>query len=212
MSRAMRRVWLGMSILLMLTGMLFSQDTADLVNLAAMDSTIIIDLKYATADNFFGDTLYSANICLLRRAVAERLIEVQRDLREQGYGLKVWDGYRPLSVQKKMWEKVPNDNYVADPKTGSNHNRAAAVDVTIVDLEGNELEMPTRFDDFSEKAGSAYPIVSEQALKHRTILQEAMCRHGFETITSEWWHFNDKDRRLYSVLDVPLDQLMNQKK
>jgi len=212
MNRNVKRIWLGVSILLVLAGMLFSQETTDLVNLASLDSTIIIDLKYATADNFFGDTLYTANICLLRRAVADRLIEVQRDLREQGYGLKVWDGYRPLSVQQKMWEKVPNDNYVADPKTGSNHNRAAAVDVTLVDLAGNELEMPTRFDDFSEKAGSAYPHVSELALKHRTILQEAMCRHGFETITSEWWHFNDKDRRVYSVLDIPLDRFLNDRK
>lgn len=207
MKKTLFRVWFVLWVLMLFSGALFSQDTGDLVNVADMDSTIVIDLKYATTDNFFGDTLYSANICLLRKTVAERLVRVHRDLLEQGYGLKVWDGYRPLSVQKKMWEKVPNPNYVADPKTGSNHNRGAAVDVTLVDLQGNELEMPTGFDDFSEKAGTNYPDVSTHALKHRTILQEAMCKQGFEKINSEWWHFNDPDRKQYSILDVPLKAL-----
>ena len=207
MKKSLFRLWLALFLFFVLAGAIFSQETGDLVNIAEMDSTIVIDLKYATSDNFFGDTLYSANICLLRRAVAEKLVRVNRDLRKQGYGLKVWDGYRPLSVQKKMWEKVPDDNYVANPKTGSNHNRGAAVDVTLVDLQGNELEMPTGFDDFSEKAGSVYPNVTKQALKHRTILQRAMRKQGFQTIRSEWWHFNDKDRKQYSILNVPLKAL-----
>ncbi len=207
MKKIYLKLWFVVLVVSMVAGSLFAQETSDLVNIADMDSTIIIDLKYATTDNFFGDTLYSANICLLRKTVAERLVRVQQDLRKKGYGLKVWDGYRPLSVQKKMWEKVPDANYVANPKTGSNHNRAAAVDVTLVDLQGNELEMPTGFDDFSDKAASANPNVTEKALKHRTILQQAMRGQGFETIRSEWWHFNDPDRKKYSVLDVPLKKL-----
>lgn len=207
MKKIYLKLWFVLLVVSIVAGSLFAQETGDLVNLADMDSTIIIDLKYATTDNFFGDTLYSANICLLRKTVAERLVRVQQDLQKKGYGLKVWDGYRPLSVQKKMWEKVPDANYVANPTTGSNHNRAAAVDVTLVDSQGNALEMPTGFDDFSEKAASAYPDVTEKALKHRTILQQAMRKQGFETIRSEWWHFNDPDRKKYSVLDVPLKAL-----
>ena len=202
-------------IVLLLQGCLFTvaaQEKIDLVNITELDSTIIVDLKYATAENFLGDTLYTANICLLRRDVAERLVKVQKDLRKQGLGLKIWDGYRPLSVQKKMWKKLPDHRYVADPAKGSNHNRGAAVDVTLVDLKGNELKMPTAFDDFSEKAASDYPYTSPEAIKNRKILQEAMKRHGFQPISSEWWHFNDKDIKKYSVLDIPLDYFSRKKK
>jgi len=196
-------------IILILPVVIFAQeDQADLVNISDLDSTIVVELKYATKDNFLGDTLYSANICLLRKAVAERLVKVHRLLRKKEYGLKVWDGYRPLSVQRKMWQKLPDPKYVANPKRGSNHNRGAAVDVTLVDLDGNELEMPTYFDDFSPKARSDYPNASEAAKANRKILQDAMRSQGFLTISSEWWHFNDKDRKKYSVLDVPLDKFI----
>lgn len=186
-------------------GSLRSQPLTDMVDIRTMDSTIVIDLKYATAENFLKDTLYSANICLLRKAVAERLVKVQKYLNKKGLGLKIWDGYRPLSVQKKMWKKLPDPKFVADPKQGSNHNRGAAVDVTLVDMKGRELEMPTGFDDFSEKAHIKSTDISEEAQKNRQILQEAMKRFGFNPILSEWWHFNDKDIKKYSVLDVPLD-------
>lgn len=185
---------------------LTAQTDADLVNISTLDSTIIVDIKYATADNFMGDTLYSANICILRRAVAERLVKVQQSLREQGFGLKIWDGYRPLSVQQKMWEKMPDPKYVANPQYGSNHNRGAAVDVTLVDSLGNEVEMPTEFDDFSDEAASGYPYGSKKALKNREILQRAMRAQGFTTIKSEWWHFNDCDVKKYPVLDIPLEK------
>ncbi|NOZ62255.1 MAG: D-alanyl-D-alanine dipeptidase [Calditrichaeota bacterium] len=189
----------------------FSQQETDLVDITALDSTIIVDLKYATADNFMGDTLYSANICLLRKDVARRIVEVQKELRQMGLGLKIWDGYRPLSVQKKMWKKVPDSRYVANPARGSNHNRGAAVDLTLVDKNGKGLEMPTGFDDFTEKAGSNYPNVSETAKKNRELLKKVMMRHGFKPITSEWWHFNDKNIHDYPVLDVPLNVLKKKK-
>ena len=183
----------------------FGQHEIDLVDVSTLDSTIIVDLKYATADNFMGDTLYSANICLLRKDVAKRLIDVQKELRRMGLGLKIWDAYRPLSVQKKMWQKIHDPRYVADPAKGSNHNRGAAVDVTLVDKSGKELEMPTGFDDFSEKAGSNYPHASPEARKNRELLKKVMIKHGFKPISSEWWHFNDKDIKKYSILDIPLD-------
>jgi len=203
------RYWFVMTIfVIMLPGFILAQQPGDLVDITELDSTIVVELKYATADNFLQDTLYSANICLLRRAVAERLVKVHHSLRPLGLGLKIWDGYRPLSVQKKMWKKLPDPRYVANPQRGSNHNRGAAVDVTLVDREGNELEMPTEFDDFSRKAGSNYPNVSESAKRNRTILQDAMRAQDFLTISSEWWHFNDKDCKKYSVLDVPLEKLI----
>jgi len=184
----------------------YAQQADDLVDITTLDSTIIVDIKYATEDNFMGQVLYSANICLLRQAVAERIVRVQQTLQKRGLGLKIWDGYRPLSVQRKMWEKVSNPSYVADPKYGSNHNRGAAVDVTLVDSLGNELEMPTGFDDFSKKAGSNYPHVSKKAAENRKILQQAMISQGFTTIKSEWWHFNDRDIKKYPVLDIPLEK------
>ena len=196
-------------VLLLSTGSIIAQERAsDLVDLAACDSTIIIDLKYATADNFLGNTLYSDNICLLRRDVADRLVAVNRKLKSLGYRLKVWDGYRPLSVQRRMWAKLPNPGFVANPKYGSNHNRGAAVDVTLVDLFGHDVDMPTGFDDFSERARSNYPHVSREVFKNRKILQDAMREFGFTTINSEWWHFNDKDAKKYPVLDIPLKEFV----
>ena len=194
------------SLVLFLYQSLLAQSGLDLVDITTLDSTIVVEIKYATADNFMGDTLYSANICLLRCAVAERLIKVHQSLRKQGLKLKVLDGYRPLSVQRKMWERLPDPGFVANPKYGSNHNRGAAVDVTLVDSLGNELKMPTGFDDFTKKAASNYPYLPEEVLKNRTILQEAMKAQGFKTIRSEWWHFNDRDVKKYPVIDIPLEK------
>ncbi|HEX9973216.1 MAG TPA: D-alanyl-D-alanine dipeptidase [bacterium] len=198
-------------IFLILSVVLFAQESFDLVDVTTLDSTIVDDLRYATKDNFMGDTLYSANICLLRRNVAEQLVKVHQSLRNMNLGLKIWDAYRPLSVQKKMWEKMPDPRYVADPDRGSNHNRGAAVDVTLVDIKGNELEMPTAFDDFSQRARSDYPDASERAKQNRTILQQAMTAHAFLTISSEWWHFNYSGCGNYSILDVPLEKFLKVK-
>ena len=203
------RLWsILIAFLIFSPGFLLSQQPGDLVDIMELDSTIVVELRYATEDNFLEDTLYSANICLLRNAVAERLVKVHQSLRQKGFGLKIWDGYRPLSVQKKMWKKLPDPRFVANPQRGSNHNRGAAVDVTLVDLKESELEMPTEFDDFSPKAKSDYPYANEQAKRNRKILQDAMRSQGFRTISSEWWHFNDKNCRKYSVLDVPLERFI----
>lgn len=209
----MEREWLWRKYLLLLLLMLLpialsAQRADDLVDIRELDSTIVVDLKYATADNFLHDTLYSANICLLRRAVAERLVKVHKMLQAEGLGLKIWDGYRPLSVQKKMWQKLPDPRFVADPARGSNHNRGAAVDVTLVDRYGNELEMPTKFDDFSPAAASDYPYGSATARKNRERLKQAMRSQGFRPTSSEWWHFNAHDCKKYSILDIPLERFI----
>ncbi|MBC7186394.1 MAG: M15 family metallopeptidase [Calditrichaeota bacterium] len=181
--------------------------STDLVDIRGLDSTIVVDLKYATADNFVGDTLYAANVCFLRRPTAERLVRVQRRLREAGLGLKVYDCYRPLSVQWRMWELVPDTRYVADPRKGSRHNRGAAVDVTLVDSNARELPMPSSFDDFTERASRSFMAAPPEALHHRALLEEAMTAEGFLPLPSEWWHFDDPEWQRYPVLDIPLEKL-----
>ncbi|MDZ7413270.1 MAG: D-alanyl-D-alanine dipeptidase [candidate division KSB1 bacterium] len=206
----MARRWLHLGLLLLLAAALsrcFQAPSTELLDIRALDSTIVVELKYATSDNFVGQPLYGANVCYLRRPTAERLARVQQRLRAQGLGLKVYDCYRPLSVQWRMWELVPDTRYVADPRKGSRHNRGAAVDVTLVDTAGHELLMPSAFDDFSEKASRSYAQAPPEALRHRALLEEAMTAEGFVPLASEWWHFDDPQWERYSVLDIPLEKL-----
>jgi D-alanyl-D-alanine dipeptidase len=178
-----------------------------LVDVATIDPRIVIDLRYATPNNFTGEQLYPVARCLLRAPVAERLKRVQNQLMRRGLGLKVYDAYRPLSVQKKMWALVPDEGYVANPAKGSRHNRGCAVDATLVDAAGRELEMPTEFDTFSPAAHRDYQGGSEAARRNRQILEDAMHAEGFIGLKTEWWHFDAPDWQDYPILDVPLDQM-----
>ena len=173
-------------------------------DVAEMDPTILLDIKYATADNFTGQVLYPSARCLLRIDVAKRLLQAQMDLQSQGYSLKLFDCYRPLSVQKKMWAIIPDSRYVADPASGSRHNRGASVDVGLVDSFGREMSMPSRFDEFSERSHSDYAGGSEEARHNRFILRRAMIQAGFQTIDTEWWHFDDPNWRAYPISDMSL--------
>lgn len=169
----------------------------------------VIELKYAIEDNFTNRKVYPYDICVLQKSTAEKLAKANKELMEMGYRLKIWDAYRPLSVQKIFWEIVPDSRYVANPNTGgSKHNRGTAVDVTLVDMDGNELEMPTGFDDFTEKASRNYANVSEEAKKHVDILTNVMVKNGFTTISTEWWHYNDSDSAKYEALDVSLEEFL----
>lgn len=192
---------------LLLLSSLFAGD-ADFIQIQSLDSTIRVDLIYATANNFTGQVLYDSDRCFLRQSVAERLVRVQKSLRKLGLGLKIWDGYRPHSVQFKMWELVPNPDYVGDPKKGSRHNRGAAVDLTLVDSLGNELPMPTKYDDFSNKARRDYQDLPEEVIKNRNLLESAMKAEGFLPLASEWWHFDDPDWRNYEIVDIPITELI----
>jgi D-alanyl-D-alanine dipeptidase len=200
-------VRLAAALLLVQAGCALLPARADepLVDVASFNRTIVIDIRYATPDNFTHKTLYPAARCLLRESVAKRLALVQSDLAASGLGLKVWDCYRPLSVQRKLWELVPDPRYVADPKKGSRHNRGAAVDLTLIDrARGAELEMPTGFDDFSEKAHRDSSQASPEALRNRARLEEAMTARGFAGLPTEWWHFDASGWRAYPLLDAPL--------
>ncbi len=165
-------------------------------------------VRYATADNFMKEKLYPVARCFLRRETAAKLSRVQDSLGEAGLGLKIYDGYRPLSVQRKMWARFPFAGYVADPAKGSNHNRGAAVDVALVDSQGHELAMPSGYDEFSERSHRDYAAGSRAALKNREILREAMEKEGFRGISTEWWHFDDEDSKQYPVLDLPIESLI----
>ncbi len=163
---------------------------------------IIVELPYATGKNFFKHRFYQTDRCFLRRAVAERLAAVQRELNAAGLGLKVWDGYRPRSVQYEFWKVLPDEKYVADPKKGSRHNRGAAVDVTLVDLKsGKELAMPTGFDDFTPKAAADYADLPPEKIRNRKLLRDVMTKNGFEVLPSEWWHFDVRGWKKYALED-----------
>jgi zinc D-Ala-D-Ala dipeptidase len=166
-----------------------------------------LDIRYATADNFVKEKLYPVARCLLRKETAEKLARVQAALQKEGLALKIFDGYRPLSVQKKLWEKYPVEGFVANPAKGSNHNRGAAVDLTLVDKDGKELPMPSAYDEFSERAHRAYKGGTAEERKHRGILEKAMESEGFKGLKSEWWHFDDTDAKKYPVLDLPLTEI-----
>ncbi len=202
----MRRlsVWSAIGVILVLCRTAQAQQPT-LVNVLDVDSTIRLDIRYATSNNFTHTVLYPAPIAKLRAAAAESLAAVQRDVRSQGLCLKVYDAYRPLSIQKKLWEIMPNEDFVANPAKGSRHNRGAAVDLTLVDSLGVELEMPTPYDDFTERAAQTFMDLPAAQLANRELLKAAMMRHGFLPLRSEWWHFDFKTAAQYEVLDEPLE-------
>lgn len=176
---------------------------ARLIDIRSVNNKIALDIRYATENNFLKRKLYPVARCVLRGAAVKPLSQVQDDLAKQGLGLKVYDCYRPLSIQKQMWAVLPDSNYVANPAKGSRHNRGAAVDVTLVDRNGKELEMPSGFDDFTERAHRDYKGGSPQSLKNRQRLEEAMKKYGFIPLATEWWHFDAPGWENFSVLDIP---------
>jgi D-alanyl-D-alanine dipeptidase len=179
----------------------------NLVELKAICPGIALDIVYATPNNFTGKPVYSMSCCFLLSCTAERLKRVENGLKKQGLGLKVYDGYRPLSVQKEFWKLVPDPRYVADPAVGSKHNRGAAVDVTLIDREGRDLSMPTSLDDFTEKAHRNYKGGSKEALDNSRKLEKAMAREGFVPLATEWWHFDDPEWKKYPILDLSFEEL-----
>lgn len=180
---------------------------AAFVDLVRLDSTIILDIRYATANNFTGEVLYPEACCYLRLCVAESLVSVSRKAKVLGYRLKVYDGYRPQRVQYRMWELVPDSRYVADPKKGSRHNRGTAVDVTLVDSAGSELDMGTGFDDFSQRAHRNYAGLSKEQRGNRERLTKLMTSTGFTSIPTEWWHYDYYDGSSFPLMDVSFDSL-----
>ncbi len=188
---------------------LFAEDNP-LIDVQKINPRIRIDIRYATENNFMKEKLYPESRCLLLKEAAESLSRVQESLEKRGLGLKIFDAYRPLTVQKKMWERVPVEGYVANPAKGSNHNRGAAVDVTLVDASGNELPMPSGYDEFTERAHRVYAGGTEEERRNRQILEDEMQKENFRGITTEWWHFDFREAKKYPVLDLPFSSVAGQ--
>jgi zinc D-Ala-D-Ala dipeptidase len=179
-----------------------------MVNIAKYIPDVRMDIRYATRNNFTKRVLYRNPLILLRRPAARALKAVQEDIQSRGYGLKIFDCYRPYRVTEKMWEIVPDDRYAADPKKGSGHNRGVAVDLTIIDLKtGEEIPMPTGYDDFTEMAHYSSIPADPKARVNRAFLREIMEKHGFVAMETEWWHFYLADYEKYPLMDVTFEQL-----
>lgn len=175
------------------------------VRLADYSDDFAYDMKYATTDNFLKEQVYECAECYTRVSTAKALIAVNKVFSEKGYRIKFFDCYRPHTIQKKMWEIYPNPIYVADPAEGSIHNKGGAVDITLVDAEGEELDMGTKFDFFGKKAHHAYKDLPEEVIANRQLLKSTMESFGFNAITSEWWHYNYGPTLNFDVADFVWD-------
>ena len=182
----------------------------DLVEIVKLDRTIRLDVRYATSNNFVGRPVYKEARAFLQRPAAEALVRVNRALKKQGYGLVVFDGYRPWHVTKLFWDLTPEDKkeFVADPSKGSRHNRGCAVDLTLYDLRtGRQVSMPSGYDDFSERAHINYGGGTEEQRRLRDILRAAMESEGFTVYEPEWWHYDYKDWREYPILNLSFREI-----
>jgi len=174
------------------------------VDIGASDLDLFLDIRYATDDNFLGRAVYDAPRCLLVPDAAERLRAAERTLRAEGYGLIVWDCYRPRSVQYAMWEILPDPDYVADPARGSRHNRGAAVDVGLRALDGRTIQLPTAHDDFTPRAHRDAADLPPEAIANRERLERAMTGAGWVPLSTEWWHFDAPGWERHPLRDDPL--------
>jgi D-alanyl-D-alanine dipeptidase len=188
---------------------------ADLVELIKLDKTIKLDIRYAQNDNFVGRPVYTEVRAFLQRPAAESLLKVHKALKKQGLGLAIFDGYRPWSVTKLFWEVTPEDKrkFVANPKSGSRHNRGCAVDLSIYDLKtGKLLPMPSDFDDFSDKASPDYKGGTDEERRNRDLLRKLMEAEGFTVNENEWWHFDYKDWKSYALYDIAFSSIKTENK
>jgi D-alanyl-D-alanine dipeptidase len=167
----------------------------DWIELHQLAPSIKYDIKYATTNNFVNKKVYPCAKCFLRPEVAYALQKIQMELQKKGYGLIIYDCYRPLNIQKQLWKMVPNSMYVAKPENGSMHNRGLAVDLSIVNSNGEPLNMGTSYDSFEKKAHSYYKKLPKYILENRKSLREIMHKYGLEPIRTEWWHYSYRQKR-----------------
>ncbi len=187
---------------------------ADLIELVKLDKTIKLDVRYARADNFVGRAVYTEARAFLQKPAAEAVVRVHKKMKKLGLGLMIFDGYRPWSVTKLFWEVTPEDKrkYVANPTTGSRHNRGCAVDLSIYDLKtGKLLDMPSDFDEFTERASPDYQGASKTQTKNRELLRKSMEAEGFIVNKNEWWHFDYRDWQDYAIYDIAFSQIKPEK-
>lgn len=179
-----------------------------IVELNQLIPDIVLDIRYATTNNFMKEVMYDQARAFARKPVAEALKRVQADLKKQGLGLKIFDGYRPYAITLEFYKKASDKNFVADPKFGSKHNRGCAIDLTLIDLKTKkELKMPTPYDSFEKAAAANYSNLPAAVIKNRQILIQAMEKQGFKVLSNEWWHFDFVGWQNYDVMDIPFNRL-----
>lgn len=182
----------------------------DLVELVKLDSTIKLDIRYATNENFLSTPMYSQARAFMQRPAAEALVRVNQKLHAEGYGVLIHDAYRPWYVTKMFWDATPEDKkaFVADPAVGSKHNRGCAVDLSIYDIKtGREVSMPSIYDEMTPRAFADYPGGTGEERQHRATLRAAMESEGFTVYPNEWWHFDYKDWKQYPIMNVRFEDL-----
>ena len=186
----------------------------DMVNLQKTVPDLIIDLRYASKNNFTNVRMYPANTdqTFLRKSPAMAMVAAAKELKTMNLGFKIWDAYRPYHVTEKFWELIHDERYVANPAKGSGHNRGIAVDLTLYDLRtGKEINMPTGFDDFSEAAHHRQPLGDIEKTNNRELLRTIMEKHGFIKFETEWWHYYWPGSDRFDVLDIPFEELKKRK-
>ena len=182
----------------------------DLIELIKFDPTLKLDIRYATANNFVGRPLYAEACAFLQKPAAEALRRVSQKLQKQGYGLLIFDGYRPWAITKLFWDVTPASlhNFVANPQKGSKHNRGCAIDLSLYDLQsGQEIEMPGAYDEMTARSYPTYTGGTPAQRKTRDLLRAAMEAEGFSVNEYEWWHFDYKDWKQYPILNLSFAEL-----
>lgn len=179
-----------------------------LIDLEKFIPGIVLDIRYATTNNFTGEKIYNMARAYARKPVAESLKKVQTELKQQNLGIKIFDAYRPYKATVRFYEVYHDTTYVASPYRGSRHNRGCAIDMTIIDLKtGKELKMPTGYDSFQKEAWPSTPVKDPEAKKNRDLIIRVMQKYGFKVNGSEWWHFDFIGWRKYEVMDIDFEEL-----
>ena len=180
----------------------------ELVDLEKYIPRIVLDIRYATANNFTKEKIYNLAKAYARKPVADALKKVQAELNQQGLGIKIFDAYRPYKATVKFYEVYRDTTYVASPYKGSRHNRGCALDLTLIDLKtGKELKMPTEYDSFRKEAWPSTPVSDPEVRKNRQLLINVMQKHGFKVNSSEWWHYDFKGWKNFEVMDIDFEEL-----
>jgi len=175
-----------------------------LVEVTSQIPDALVDLRYATDDNFMKKAVYPSGArCLLLERAVKRLAKAAAVLRKRGFRLRLYDCYRPSHVQQQLWNAMPVVGYVADPKTGSHHSRGGSVDLSLVTLDGSEVEMPSAYDAFGKAAHTWYTGGPARARAHRDLLRETMEAAGFVRNAMEWWHYDEPDAVRFPLRDDP---------